>query len=284
MIGKNGSAAEITRILVASRAALFADISPDWYAAIVLPLLAKPSTPRSGEQNWDGYLVWGTWTQPMLEGLLPAYLHHLPAIATASNERSSMFCGNLASFAVFGAIDPLDDGWLSEFLTRAAHRERINWAASVTQMLREADEQVKESAWERWIHRYLQSRLASNPLPFHTEEAGEICEWALALDAHYGEIAELLVNAPTPTVKGNLFYYRLQETNLLDDAPVVTARLLTALLSQEDRRELWDLDQVHVMVSRLIELDPTEPALRPLCERLGTLGSPMALEYQARLR
>ena len=76
----------------------------------------------------------------------------------------------------------------------------------------------------------------------------------------------------------------LQEANLLDGAPVVAARLLTALLSEEDGGELWDLDQIHVMVSRLIELDPTEPALRPLCERLGTLGSPMALEYQGRLR
>jgi hypothetical protein len=284
MIAKDGPAAEIARILVASRAALFADISPDWYAANVLPLLATPANPRSAEQNWDGYLVWGTWTQPMLEGLLPAHLQHLPAIAAASSERSSMFCRNLAGFAVFGVIDPLDSGWLSEFLTCAAHRERVHWAASVTQMLREADEQAKESAWERWIHRYLQRRAASNPLPLHAEEAGDICEWALTLNAHYGEVAELLVAGPAPSVRGNLFYHRLQEANLLDDAPVVTARLLAALLSQEDGRELWDLDQIHVMVARLIELDPTEPALRPLCERLGTIGSPMALEFQSRLR
>jgi hypothetical protein len=284
MIGKDGPAAEIARILVSSRAALFADISPDWYVAHVLPLLAMPANPRSAEQSWDGYLVWGTWIQPMLEGLLPAHLQHLPAIATASSERSSMFCRNLAAFAVFGVIDPLDSGWLTEFLTRAAHRERVHWAASVTEILREADEQAKESAWERWIHRYLQRRAASNPLPLHAEEAGDICEWALALNAHYAEIAELLVAGPAPSVRGNLFYYRLQEASLLDNAPVVTARLLTALLSQEDGRELWDLDQIHLMVSRLIDLDPTEPALRPLCERLGALGSPMALEYQSRLR
>ena len=32
------------------------------------------------------------------------------------------------------------------------------------------------------------------------------------------------------------------------------------LLSQEDGRELWDFDQIHLMVSRLIDLDPAEPA------------------------
>jgi hypothetical protein len=71
---------------------------------------------------------------------------------------------------------------------------------------------------------------------------------------------------------------------LLDRAPGLTARLLAVLLSQEDGREFWDLGQVHTMVSQLIDLNPAEPALRPLCERLGTLGSPMALDFQGRLR
>jgi hypothetical protein len=81
-----------------------------------------------------------------------------------------------------------------------------------------------------------------------------------------------------------MFYYRLHEAAVLDRAPVLTARFLTALLSQEDGHNLWDLDQVHTMVSQLIDLDPTEPALRPLCEQLGRLGSPRALEFQNRLR
>lgn len=280
-IGGDGPAAEVARILVASRAALLADISPDWYSEHVLPLLAIPENPRSSEQNWDGYLFWGTWTQAMLQELVPAYMHHLPEITAASNDRSNMFCGHLASFSVFGAIDPLDHGWLDEFLTRAAPRERVHWVTNVTQTLREADEQAKESAWDRWIKRYLQRRVASNPVSLDAEEAGAMCEWALVLNAHYDEIVELLLAGPAPNVRGNMFYFRLQEGNMLDRAPANTARLLTALLSQEDGRELWDLDQVHTMVSQLIDLNPAEPALRPLCERLGTLGSPAALDYQA---
>lgn len=89
---------------------------------------------------------------------------------------------------------------------------------------------------------------------------------------------------PAPNVRGSMFYFRLQEGEMLDRAPAITARLLTALLSQEDGRELWDLDQVHTTVSQLIDLNPAEPALRPFCERLGPLGSPMALDYQNRLR
>lgn len=81
-----------------------------------------------------------------------------------------------------------------------------------------------------------------------------------------------------------MFYYRLQEAALLDRAPALTARFLTALLSQEDGRELWDLDQVHTMVADLINLDATEPALHPLCEQLGRIGSPRALEFRGRLR
>ena len=283
-IGGGGPASEIARILVAAKASLLADVSQDWYTEHVLPLLAAPATPRQSEQNWDGYLVWGTWTQIMLPGLIPAYLRHLSEITGASDERSRMFCSHLAAFVVFGAVDPLEDGWLSEFLTRAQRRERMHWVGSVTQILRDADDQAKESAWDRWMRRYLALRVEANPIALDAEESGAMCEWAILLGSHYAEILAFLLAGPAPNVKGHLFYYRLQEAALLNRAPVLTARLLTALLSQEDGHELWELDQVHAMVSDLIDLDPTEPALRPLCEQLGRIGSPRALEFLGRLR
>ncbi len=283
-IGGGSPASEIARILVTAKALLLAGIAQDWYSEHVLPLLATPATPRNSEQCWDGYLVWGGWTQAMLPELIPAYMRHLPEITGGSNDRSHMFCGHLAGIAVFGAIDPIDNGWLDEFLTRSAHRERMHWVANVTHILGEADDQAKESAWDRWLQRYLRRRLQATPIPLDSEESGAMCEWALVVESHYAEIVELLLTRPPPEVKGDMFYYRLHEAALLDRAPVLTARFLTALLSQEDGHNLWDLDQLHTMVSQLIDLDPTEPALRPLCEQLGRLGSPRALEFQGRLQ
>jgi len=279
----NSPASEVARIHVAARAALLAEVSQDWYSEHVLPLLATPANLRSSEQNWDGFLVWGSWTQAMLPALIPAYMRHLPEIAGAPNDRSRMFCGHLAGIAVFGAFDPIDNGWLDEFLTRSEDRERMHWVGSVTQVLRGATDQAKGSAWDRWIERYLRRRVESNPIPLDAEESGAMCEWALTLESHYAAIVELLLAGPAPEVQGDMFYYRLHETALLDRAPVLTARFLTALLSREDGHDLWDLDQVHAMVSQLIDHDPTEPALRPLCEQLGRLGSPRALEFQGRL-
>jgi Domain of unknown function (DUF4020) len=195
-----------------------------------------------------------------------------------------MFCSHLAGLAVFGAIDPLDSGWLDEFLTRAHNRERMHWVGSVTDILRDADDQAKESAWDRWIRRYLEARVQSNPIALDADESGAMCEWVLVLESHYAEILELLLAGPAPNSKRGMFYYRLQEAGLLDRAPALTARFLTALLSQEDGQQLWDLEQVHTMVSDLIDLDATEPALRPLCEQLGRIGSPRALEFQDRLQ
>lgn len=283
-IGEDGPASEIARILVAAKASLLADVSQDWYTAHVLPLLAAPANLRQSEQNWDGYLVWGTWTQTMLPGLIPAYLHHLPEIMGASDERSRMFCSHLAGFAVFGAIDPLESGWLGEFLTRVQRRERMHWVGSVTEILRDADDQAKESAWDRWMRRYLELRVQANPIALDAEESGAMCEWVLVLTSHYAEILEFLLAGPAPDLKRGMFYYRLQEVALLDRAPVLTARFLTALLSQEDGQQLWDLDQIHTMVSDLISLNATEPTLRPLCEQLGRIGSPRALEFQGRLQ
>jgi len=277
-------ASEIARILVTAKASLLADISQDWYTEHVLPLLAIPLTARHSEQNWDGYLVWGTWTQAMLPGLIPAYLRHLDEIRGASDERSRMFCNHLAGFAVLGAVDPINNGWLSEFLTRSQRRERMHWVGSVTQILREADDLAKESAWGRWMKRYLRLRVEANPIALDGKESGAMCEWAVALESHYAEILELLLAGPAPDVKGAMFYSRLQEAGLLDRAPVLTARFLTVLLSHEDGHDLWDLEQVHTMISQLIDHAPTEPALRPLCEQLGRMGSPRALEFQSHLR
>lgn len=185
----------------------------------------------------------------MLPVLIPAYLRHLPEITAASNERSRMFCSHLAGFAVFGAIDPIDDGWLNEFLSRSQYRERLHWVSSITEMLREADDAAKETAWARWIERYLRFRVAANPIALDAKESGSMCAWAIVLESHYAEILELLLAGPAPNVKGDLFYYRLQEAGLLDRAPAVTARFLTALLTQEDGRDFWDMDQVHTLVS-----------------------------------
>jgi hypothetical protein len=196
-----------------------------------------------------------------------------------------MYCDHLANIAVFGAIGPLDNGWLDAFLTGSSRRERLNWAGGVAQTLRGADEQAKESAWNRWLRRYLQRRVEATPIPLDSEEAGVMCEWALVLKPHYADVLELLLAGPPPRVRGKMFYYRLDEEDVLDKAPALTARFLTALLTQEDGTDLWEWDQIHKMTAHLIELNPAEQALRPLCEELGRLGSPRALvEFWGRLR
>ena len=110
-----------------------------------------------------------------------------------------------------------------------------------------------------------------------------MCEWSLILRSHYADIVELLLAGPAPLVKKNMYYYRLHEENALDDAPALTARFLTALLSNEDGHDIWDWEQIHEMAERLINLNPAEPALHPLCEELGRLGSPRALDFRDRL-
>jgi hypothetical protein len=277
-------ASEVAKILVAANSHLLAGMDLGWYEGHVLPLLATPASPRSREQCWDGYLSWGSWSQEMLPGLLPAYLGHLSNAITASDERSSMYCRHLANIAVFGFIDPLGNGWLDSFLVHAHLRERLGWVEQITQIFREADQQARDSAWDRWLHRYLQRRVQATPIPLDAAESGAMSEWALVLDLHYAEIVELLLAGPPPSVKGRMSYYRLHEAGVLDEAPVVTARFLTALLSQEDGNNIWDWDQIHAMVARLIKLNSAEPALRPLCEELGRLGSVRALEFCNRLR
>jgi len=284
MTAGSSPASEIARVLVPANADLLFALAPDWYQDHVLPLLAAPASDRSSEQSWDGFLFWGRWTQEMLPGLLPAYISHLPQTTRDSDERSRMYCGHLAGIAVFGVIDPIANGWLAEFVSRASRRERLHFASEMTQCLRGADQKAKDGAWNRWLKVYIQRRVQANPLPLDPEEAGSMCEWALVLKDHYAGIVESLVAGPAPSVKGRMFYYRLREDDVVGLAPALSAQLLTALLSNEDGSELWDLDQVDAMASQLIDIDPSGPTLLPLCEQLGRLGSNSALGFRNRLR
>ena len=283
ILGEHSPSSDIAQILTAAYASLCAGMDLAWHKAYALPLLAKPASQRSAEQVWDGYLYWGRWSQETLSDLLPAYLGYLPQILTASDDRSRLYCGHLASITVLGSIDPSQTDWLNTFLIQSGLRERISWAEQITRILEELDDKAKEATWDRWLRGYLERRAQATPLPLDEAEAGVIAEWALRVRAHYPAIIAPLLVGPAPNVKGKMFYYRLYEASIVDEAPVATARLLTALLTHEESRDFYEWDQLHGMVERLIDLIPAEPSLGTLCEVLGTVGSARALEFRRRL-
>ena len=104
-------ASEVARILVAAKAGLLAEIAQDWYSEHVLPLLATPASARCAEQSWDGYLVWGSWTQAMLPGLIPAHMRHLPQINGSVEQSVSHVLRS--------------SGWLRRIRSNRPHRKRL---------------------------------------------------------------------------------------------------------------------------------------------------------------
>jgi hypothetical protein len=135
---------------------------------------------------------------------------------------------------------------------------------------------------DRWLRRYLERR-AIKPDPSRQSGVRRHERMGTRAQVALHRIVRLLLVEPFPRVKGNLFYYRLHE-GLCSTGPCDYRRFLTALLSQEGDKDMWDWDQIHAMVERLIELKPAEPALRPRCEELGRLGSVRVIEFRGRLR
>ncbi len=185
MIGGESPASELVRVLIVANAELLAGADLNWYQNHVLPLLASPDSPRTREQCWDGFLTWGRWSQAMLPKLLPAYLDHLPTVATGSDERSRMYSRHLGAAAMFGSVDPIQHGWLDAFIARAPLRERLSWATEIRLLLRDADEQLRETTWNRWLRAYWQRRIEATPIPIDSVEAGAMIDWALALRVHF---------------------------------------------------------------------------------------------------
>jgi hypothetical protein len=227
--------------------------------------------------------MWGRWSESTLPDLLPRYLEYLPMIKTASDNRSRRYCEHLSSIAVFGLIDPIESEWLDSFILQAGPRERLNWASSLTQLLRDGDEQMKESTWSRWLRKYWQKRIESSPLPIAPEEAGEMAILTLVLKSHFAEAVELVRSGTPPTFGRRMFYYQLSDAKISSEHPVATARLLAFALRKEDGKDFWDIDQVHEVVDELIRTVPAEPTLLEICEQLARVGSPRALEFRSRL-
>jgi hypothetical protein len=107
--------------------------------------------------------------------------------------------------------------------------------------------------------------------------------WAFVLKSHFAEAVEFVRKGSPPTFGRSMIYYQLDDAKIAKEQPIATAKLLAVLLLKEDGKELWDLDQLHLIVDQLIQSVPEEPTLQGICEELGRIGSARALEFRSRL-
>ncbi|MFY9940461.1 MAG: hypothetical protein WAK33_26515, partial [Silvibacterium sp.] len=144
-------AAAMGRILLASQVHVLFVADRGWTEAEMPQVFAWDGRLLAAEQAWHGYLVWGHWSDEFLESFLGCYTATFPYLRSHLGKHRERFCEHIARIAVFAARNPLEDGWLSGFISTVDEEDRVAWASSVAMALRQVPSEKKQLVWEKWI-------------------------------------------------------------------------------------------------------------------------------------
>lgn len=178
VLTENSYAAELGRILLAGQLSFLFSTDAEWTRQNVLPLLDWSSNARRARQAWHGFLSRGTWNEALLPDLLPLYEETFARLAGLPQGLRRQFTKHLASIAVFGAIGPLEQGWLGRFVGVAEPTDRESWASEIGLVLRQLGEGATRDLWDGWLGEYWSRRNRGMPRPLNAGELERMIDWS----------------------------------------------------------------------------------------------------------
>jgi hypothetical protein len=264
------------RTLLASQVHVLFAMDQEWTSAEMPRVFAWDGRLVAAEQAWHGYLVWGHWSDEFLKCFLSCYTATFPYVRSNLGKHRVRFCEHIAWIAVFGAKNPLADGWLSGFIRTVDEEDRISWASSVEMALRQVPNEKKQVVWDRWIKAYWVMRNQGQPLLPSGIEVSLMARWLLHLGSAMPEALELLMQGPRAVPRDNYansaLYMQLNELRIDAQYAQEVALFLRYLLDSETGVPY--LDPIDVVVRRLIASAAERTVLIQICERLSVLGYP----------
>lgn len=277
-------AAELGRVVLASQLFFLFSSDANWTRQNVLPLLDWSADARRAEQAWHGFLSWGRWSEALLPDLLPLYERTFPHIPNLPQRLRRQFGKHLASIAVYGPGNPVEEGWLGRFLSAVEPEDRAGWASEIDFILRQLEEDAIRDLWGRWLGEYWSRRNTGIPLPLHPDELEKMINWSLQLAPVFPEAVRRIRESAPPTIKySRRFIPQLAESGYATRYPEAVAQLLRYLLPHAPR-PFWHCDQVATLFRQLVQSGSVpRPILDQICNELGALACPNAAELRGLL-
>lgn len=264
------------RILLASQVHVLFAMDRKWAADEMPQVFAWDGRLLAAEQAWQGYLVWGRWTDEFLGHFLSCYTATFPYVHSNLGKQRARFCEHVAWIAVFGAKNPLADGWLTEFIRAVDEEDRASWASSVETALRKVPTEKKQIVWEKWIKAYWAMRNQGRPSLPSGLEVSLMAGWLPHLGSAVPEAMGFLLQGPRPAPRDNhanlSLYMQLNDSHMDAQYPQEVALYLRWLLDYETGAPY--LSPIDAVVRRLIAGAAERAVLIQICERLGVLGYP----------
>jgi SIR2-like domain/Domain of unknown function (DUF4020) len=269
------SAAELGRVILASRIHFLFGVDPTWTVEHILPLFDWSLGNRSALQAWHGYLSAGMWNDALLDHLMPLYEGMFPTLHAELGRFRQRFCEHLAWIACLSLKNPMREGWLQRFLQQVDTEERRMWASFVGEALKGMKEPARQSTWDNWIKDYWDRRLDGIPLPLDGQEVAAMISWLPYLGSALPDAVERVESSPLPDFGHSSFlYFELSESDVPVRYPTAVARLILRAL-QAGLNPHYDFEQFEDIFNRLVP-GADRRTLVSVCYELAKLGYPGA--------
>jgi len=224
-------AGKLGRVILSSQMHFLYAANKAWTEAKIFTLLDWSKNEDEATRAWDGYLKWGRWSNGMLPKLLPLYrMTYKDHLGKLTTELIKDLCRHLASIALYGSSNPLDKGWLLDFIKSVDAQSRVTWAAALGGQMGGIDPEVAKGIWERWLRKYWHDRSTGVPVPLSQAEVEQMIGWIVDLKIVFDEVVDQICDYPAPPLHNTRLYHDLAKEELIIANYRSIAKLLLHLL------------------------------------------------------
>jgi hypothetical protein len=224
--------------IFASQLAFFLYVDYEWTKAHLLVWFDDKNDSRRYQQSWDGFLSWGRLNPQVVEELSPYFEKAFLRLDYELAPHRDRFIEYFAALICFYVSDPLYK-WIPIFFKNAKSNDRKKFARQIDLLLRGMNYDQQEDIWKRWIKKYWENRMQGLPQPLLPEEVSEMVEWAPRFKKLFEETIELEIQMPPAQFQHSSVIYDLRKSDLVDQYPEATAKLLVYLLHCECPMYIW---------------------------------------------
>jgi len=224
-------AGKVGRVILTSRLHFLHAVNSSWTEVKLFTLLDWSKDENEARRAWDGYLKWGRWSHGMLPKLLPLYkMTYKDYLGKLTKELVKELCRHLASIALYGSSNPLDDEWLPDFIKSLDAQSRVTWAVALGGQMGGIDPDVARGIWERWLRKYWHDRSIGVPVPFSQDEMEQMIGWIVDLSVVFDDVVDQICDYPAPPLQNTRLYHDLAKEELIIPNYQGAAKLLLHLL------------------------------------------------------
>jgi len=279
MLSSTSYTAQLGRVILSSQLHFLFYLDKKWSQERMIPLF-EWSNPEQAEQSWQGFLIWGHWNESFLHLLFPYYKQSFSRLSEELSVVARRFCEHIATISLFSSINPIENGWLWNFLTESNEENRAYFASSISNQLKFVKEESIEELWNSWLDNYLTQRISGYPVPLSNKEKEEMLLWVIPLKRIFPAIVDKICASPAPRIEHTILFHELSQRNIAQEYPEPLSKLLVHLLS-EASEPFYYCGEIDSLVRKLADNSAPKELLLKICNELARLGCLSASSLEA---